>query len=47
MKDIIVIGAGGHSRPAIATIISLKKWVIKGIIDLEYQKQILTDKKKI
>ena len=39
MKDIIVIGTGGHSRPIIATIVLLKNWVLKGIIDLKYQKQ--------
>ena len=39
MKKLLVIGAGGHARPVIETLILLGSWDIIGIIDLKFSGQ--------
>ena len=36
MSSLLIIGAGGHSRPVISTAKSLGRWNILGILDLRY-----------
>lgn len=39
MRDIVIIGAGGHARPVISAISEINKWNIVGIIDLNFNGQ--------
>ena len=40
MRNLILIGSGGHSRPVISTIQINKKFNLVGIIDLEFNNKI-------
>ena len=40
MRNLIVIGSGGHARPVISTIHMDKKFNLVGIIDLEFNNKI-------
>ncbi len=42
MSSLLIIGAGGHSRPVISTAKSLGLWNILGILDLGYKGQTET-----
>ena len=37
MKNIILIGSGGHSRPIISVIQSSTNFDLKGVIDIHYK----------
>tara|TARA_B110000858_G_C17578418_1_gene370122 strand:+ start:81 stop:707 length:627 start_codon:yes stop_codon:yes gene_type:complete len=37
MNELLIIGAGGHSRAVIATLLESKIWKLVGIIDLAYK----------
>ena len=39
MKDIYIIGCGGHARPVISIIKSLKKWKKFSLIDIDFKDQ--------
>jgi len=39
MKKMIIVGAGGHARPVIATTRLLGLWVLSGVIDLAFHGQ--------
>ncbi len=40
MKDILIIGSGGHARPVIATIQEMNQWNIVGVIDVNFNDQL-------
>jgi len=40
MRNMMIVGAGGHARPVIAATKLLGKWVLSGVIDLAFQGQI-------
>lgn len=39
MKNILIIGAGGHARPVMSTIRGIGQWNIVGVIDLNFHGQ--------
>jgi len=39
VKKLVIIGAGGHCRAVISTVMRQQKWNIQGIIDLDYHQQ--------
>ena len=39
MRKLLIIGAGGHARPVVATLRGLKEWNLVGIIDTNFREQ--------
>jgi sugar O-acyltransferase (sialic acid O-acetyltransferase NeuD family) len=39
MRDILIIGAGGHARPVISAISEMGRWNIVGILDVNFRGQ--------
>jgi len=45
MKGLIIVGAGGHSRPIIATALLQGRWCVSGVVDISFygQKETILD----